>query len=142
MIGIENHLLGPLYTIPITIWWYLTIWAHFCTKCERVSFLHSKEKNSTFFFKNWKSTSTWLRSINDYYESKVHTLKIFLSYLYDIPYSKYFPSFFGLQNENCAWFLHKNIFSSFGCSSLWCVVRNMLWDWFFISDNRGSIWTM
>ena len=58
-----------------------------------------------FFFKNRKSTSTWLRSMNHYYESKVHALKMFLSYFYDIQYPKHFPSFFWLQNENYAIFI-------------------------------------
>ena len=31
------------------VWPYLTIWADFCTKYERVRFLPSKEKNWTFF---------------------------------------------------------------------------------------------
>ena len=59
-----------------------------------------QRKKLNFFFKNRKSTSTWLRWINCYYESKVHTLKMFLSYYHDIQYSKHFPSFFWLQNEN------------------------------------------
>ena len=80
----------------------------FCTKCERVSFLPSKGKNWTSFFKNRKLISTWLRSMNRYYELKVHTLKMFLSYYYDIQYSKHFSSFFWLKNENYAWFINKN----------------------------------
>ena len=36
--------------------------------------------------------------MNRYYESKVHTLKMFLSYYYDIQYSKHFPSFFGCKS--------------------------------------------
>ena len=107
MVGIGKHLLGPLHTITMTVAPHLTIWAYFFTKCEGISFLASKEKNWTFF-KNRKLTSTCFRSTNRYYESKVHTLKMFLSYYYDIQYLKHFLSFFGLQNENYAWFLNKN----------------------------------
>ena len=146
MIGIENHLLGSLYTIPMTVWPYPTIWANFCTKCEGVSFLPFKGKNWTFFFKNRKSTSTWLRSINRYYESKVHTLKMFLSYYYDIQYSKFFPSFFWLQNENYAWFLNKNSIKIF-FQVLDITYHDKLLEicfetCFFISDDAGSIWAM
>ena len=97
MIGIENHLLGPLYTIPITVGPNWTIWAYFCTKCEGVSFLPSNGKNGTVFFKNRKLTSIWLRSIQYYrrWRSKSHSTfyrtyhdwlyaklwKIFLCYL-------------------------------------------------------------
>ena len=51
MIGIENHLLGPLYTIPMTVWPYPMIRAIFCTKCEPVSFLPFKGKIELFFSK-------------------------------------------------------------------------------------------
>ena len=51
LIGIENHLLGPLYTIPRTVWPYATIWGNFCTKCDGVGFLPFKGKNWTFFSK-------------------------------------------------------------------------------------------
>ena len=51
MIGMENHLLDPLYTIPTTVWEYLTISDYFCTKYEWLSFLSSKGKNWTFFSK-------------------------------------------------------------------------------------------
>ena len=53
-------------------------------------------------------TSTWLRSMYYYCESKKHTLKMILSCYYDISHSKYFPSILWLQIENYAWFLHKN----------------------------------
>ena len=146
MIGIENHLLGPLYTIPMTVQPYLTIWANFCTKCEQVSFLPSKRKNWTFFSKNRKSTFTWLRSMYHYYESKVHTLKMFLSYYYDIRYSKHFPSFFWLQNENYAWFLNKNsikiIFQVLDITYHDKLLEICFWVCFFISDNARSIWAM
>ena len=97
-----------------------------------------------FFFKNRKSTSTWLRSINRYYESKVHALKMFLSYYYDIQYSKHFPSFFWLQNENYAWFLNKNSIKIF-FQVLDVTYHDKLLEIcfesrFFISDNAGSIW--
>ena len=146
MIGIENHFLGALYTIPIRIEPYLTIWAYFCTKCERVSFLPSKGKNGTFFFKNRKSTSTWLRSMYRYYESKVHTLKMFLGYYYDSRYSKHFLCFFWLQNENYAWFLNKNSIKIF-FQVLDITYHDKLLEicfgaWGFISDNAASIWAM
>ena len=47
-----RHFLNSLYTIPMTVWPYLTIWANFSTKCERVSFLPFIEKNWTFFQKS------------------------------------------------------------------------------------------
>ena len=146
MIGIKNHLLGPLYTISMTNEPYLTIWAYFWTKCDRVGFLLSKGKNWTFFFKNRKSTSTWLRSINRYYESKVDLLKMFLSYYYDIPYPKHFPSCFWLKNENYAWFLHKNsikiFFQLLDITYHDKLLEICFWVRFFISDNAGSIWAM
>ena len=146
MIGIKNHLLGPLYTISMTNEPYLTIWAYFWTKCDRVGFLLSKGKNWTFFFKNRKSTSTWLRSINRYYESKVHLLKMFLSYYYDIPYPKHFPSCFWLKNENYAWFLHKNSIKIF-FQLLDVTYHDKLLEicfgaWVFISDNAAPIWAI
>ena len=144
-IAIENHLLGPLYTTPMMVWPYPTIWANFCIKCERVSFVPFKGKNWTFF-KNRKSTCTWLQSMNHYYESKVHTLKMFLSYYHDIQYSKHFLSFFWLQNENYAWFLNKNSVKIFLQVLDVTYYNKLLEIWFesmfFISDNAGSIWAM
>merc|ERR1712035_285183 len=96
MIGIKNHLLGPLYTIPITVGPYSTIGVFFSQNVRELAFCLLKEKIE-LFFKNRKLTSTWPRSINRYYESKVHTLKMFLSYYCDIQYSKHFPSFFGCK---------------------------------------------
>ena len=98
------------------------------------------------FFQNRKSTSTWLRSINRYYESKVHTLKMFLSYYYDIQYSKHFPSFFWLQNENYARFLYENSIKIF-FQVLDVTYHDKLLEICFesrfsISDNAGSILVM
>ena len=103
-------------------------------------------KKLNFFFKNRKSTSTWLRSIKCYYESKVHTLKMFLSYYHDILYSKHFPSFFWLQNENYAWFLNKNSVKIF-FQVLDVTYHDKLLEicfesCFFIPDDSGSIWAM
>ena len=144
--GLGNHLLGPLYTTTMTVWPYPTIWANFCTKCGGVGFLPFKGKNWTFFFKNRKSTSRWLRSMNRYYESKVHTLKMFLSYYYDIQYSKHFPSSFWLQNENYAWFLNKNsikiFFQFLNVTNHDKLLKICSGYMFFISDNTGSIWAL
>ena len=52
MIGIENHLLDPLYTIPITVWRYMTIWAHFEQNVSELAFCLSKEKIELFFQKS------------------------------------------------------------------------------------------
>ena len=119
------------------IWWSELIFAQ---NVNELAFCLPKEKIE-LFFKNRKSTSTWLRSMYRYYESKVHTLKMFLGYYYDIRYSKHFPSFFWLQNENYAWFLNKNSIKIFFqvldityhdklSKICFCV-------WFFISDNAG-----
>ena len=55
MVGIVNHLLGPLYTIPMMVGSYSTIWAYFNTKYEWVSFLLFKEKYWIVFskIKHW-----------------------------------------------------------------------------------------
>ena len=117
----------------------------FAQNVKELAFCLLKEKLN-FFFKNRKLTSTWLRSTNRYYESKVHTLKMFLGYYHDIQYSKHFLSFFLLQNENYAWFLHKNSIKIF-FQILDVTYHDKLLEicfgaWFFISDNAGSIWAM
>ena len=53
----------------------------FAQNVSELAFCFPKEKIE-LFFKNRKLTSTRLRLINRYYESKVHTLKMFLSYYY------------------------------------------------------------
>ena len=117
----------------------------FVQNVKELAFCHLKEKIE-LFFKNRKSTSTWLRLINRYYESKVHTLKVFLSYYYDIQYSKKFPSFFWLQNENYAWFLNKNsvkiFFQVLDVTYHDKLLEICFWSMVFISNNAGPIWVL
>ena len=72
----------------MTVCPYLMIWAYFWTKCDRVGFLLSKGKNWIFFFKNRKSTSTWLRSIQNYWRWKNKPQSIFLTTYHDGPHPK------------------------------------------------------
>ena len=124
--------------------WSKLIFAHNVSELN-LAFCLPKEKIE-LFFKNRKSTSTWLRLTFRYYESKVHTLKMFLNYYHDIRYSKHFLSFFGLQNENYAWFLNKNsikiFFQVLDITYHDKLLEICFWVWFFISDNAGSIWAM
>ena len=97
-------------------------------------FVFQRKKLSFIFFKIRKSTSTRLRSMKHYYESKVHTLKMC------------FPSFFLLQNENYAWFLNKNSIKIF-FQVLEVTYNDKLLEicfgfMFFISDNARSIWAL
>ena len=145
MIGIENHLLGPLYAIPMTVQPYLTIWVNFCTKCERVSFLPSKGKNWTFFQK----------SKIDLYMAQIDKSLLWIesTHLEDVSklllwYTifKTFSFIFWLQNENYAWFLNKNsikiFFQVLDVTYHDKLLEICFMSRFFISDNAGSIWTM
>ena len=87
MIRILKHLLGPLYTLLITVGSYSTSWAYFCTKWKRISFFPSKGKNWTFF-KNRKLTFTWLRSVQHYRKWKSKPQSIFLTTHHDRLYPK------------------------------------------------------
>ena len=143
MIGIEKHLLGPLYTIPMTIWPYPTIWANFCTKCERVSFLLFKGKNWTFFQK----------SKIDFYMAQIdkESLWIKSTHLEDVSklllwYSMFQKFSFIFSAVKYAWFLHKNSIKIFFqiLDVTYCDKLLEMWfgACFFISDDAASIWAM
>ena len=113
---LSRHVLILWYILKTISWFHFTrfqwrvfhIWRSeliFAQNGSKLVFCLPKEKIELFF---QKSTSTWLRAMYRYYESKVHSSKMFLSYYHDIQYSKHFPSFFWLQNENYVWFLNKN----------------------------------
>ena len=114
MICIKTHLLGPLYTIPMTIRSYSTIWAYFFTKYEGVSFFTSKRKNWTFFSKieNLPLHTQIVVSLL-WIESKLTHLEDVFKLLSWYSIFKTFPFIFWMYNKNYAWFLNKNSIKMF-----------------------------